>query len=66
MCHKLILRNYPSCAYSIRWYDWWIERRNEKVKQRILDYNDDDCVAMRVLVEGLGVDGMIINGIFDS
>jgi len=35
------------------WFDEWARTGNATVKQRILDYNEDDCVAMRVLLEGI-------------
>jgi len=25
----------------------WVKRQDPKIKQRILDYNEDDCVALR-------------------
>jgi predicted RecB family nuclease len=43
----------PSGASSIQWFDEWARTGNAAVKQRILDYNEDDCVAMRVLLEGI-------------
>jgi predicted RecB family nuclease len=43
----------PSGASSIQWFDEWARTGNATVKQRILDYNEDDCRAMRVLLEGL-------------
>jgi predicted RecB family nuclease len=43
----------PSGASSIQWFDEWARTGNGTVKQRILDYNEDDCVAMRVLLEGI-------------
>ena len=43
----------PSGASSIEWYHRWIDTGEEAIKKRILDYNEDDCVAMRVLVEGV-------------
>jgi uncharacterized protein len=43
----------PSGASSIQWFDEWARTGNATVKQRILDYNEDDCVAMRVLLEGI-------------
>lgn len=39
----------PSGAASIKWYHSWCETGDESVKQRILEYNEDDCVAMRWL-----------------
>jgi predicted RecB family nuclease len=43
----------PSGASSIQWFDEWARTGNATVKQRILDYNEDDCIAMRVLLEGI-------------
>ncbi len=43
----------PSGASSIQWFDEWARTGNATVKQRILDYNEDDCRAMRVLLEGI-------------
>ena len=43
----------PSGAASIEWYHRWVETRDPAVKQRILDYNEDDCVATAVLLEGI-------------
>jgi predicted RecB family nuclease len=36
----------PSGAASIQWFDEWVNTREPSIKQRILDYNEDDCVAM--------------------
>jgi predicted RecB family nuclease len=50
----------PSGASSIQWFDEWVTTRNPAIKQRILDYNEDDCVAMRVVLDrmrGMGVGG---------
>jgi predicted RecB family nuclease len=44
---------HPSGAASIQWFDEWIAWGDHKVKQRILDYNEDDCVATRVLLDGV-------------
>jgi len=41
----------PSGASSIQWFDEWVNTRDPAVKQRILDYNEDDCVAMRVVLD---------------
>lgn len=43
----------PSGAASIEWFDHYIQTRNLSDRQRILDYNEDDCLAMRVLVDAL-------------
>ena len=45
----------PSGAASIEWYHRWIETKDSTVKQRILDYNEDDCKATRVLLDGIRV-----------
>lgn len=44
---------HPSGAASIEWFDQWIKTGDPKVKQRILDYNEDDCIATRVLLDGI-------------
>jgi len=38
-------------ASSIQWFDEWVATRDPAIKQRILDYNEDDCVAMRVVLD---------------
>lgn len=43
----------PSGASSIEWYHRWVESKDEAIKQRILDYNEDDCIATRVLFDGI-------------
>ena len=43
----------PSGAASIEWYQSWVKSGDPKVRQRILGYNEDDCVAMRVLLDGI-------------
>ncbi|SEL80896.1 RecB family nuclease, putative, TM0106 family [Sphingomonas palmae] len=43
----------PSGAASIEWYNRWIETGDRKVLQRIIDYNEDDCIATRVLLDGV-------------
>jgi len=43
----------PSGAASIEWYHRWTESRDPSIRQRIFDYNEDDCRAMRVLLEGI-------------
>lgn len=42
-----------SITASVEWYHRWVESGDEEIKQRILDYNEDDCVAMRVVVDGI-------------
>lgn len=43
----------PSGAASIEWYHRWVESGDPDIRKRILDYNDDDCVATRVLLDGI-------------
>jgi len=43
----------PSGAASIEWYHRWIETGDPPVRQRILEYNEDDCRAIRVLLDGI-------------
>jgi predicted RecB family nuclease len=43
----------PSGADSIEWYHRWIENGDSNIRQRILDYNQDDCVATRVLLDAI-------------
>ena len=44
---------HPSGAASIEWFDRWVTSRDADVRQRILDYNEDDCRATRVLLDGV-------------
>jgi predicted RecB family nuclease len=44
---------HPSGAASIEWFDRWVTSRDASVRQRILDYNEDDCRATRVLLDGI-------------
>jgi uncharacterized protein len=39
----------PSGASSIEWFDHWARTADPRLRQRLLDYNEDDCRAMRVL-----------------
>jgi len=43
----------PSGAESIEWYHRWVETGDVNIKTRILKYNEDDCIATRVLLEGI-------------
>lgn len=43
----------PSGSGSIEWYHRWAESRDPSIRQRILKYNEDDCIATRVLLDGL-------------
>jgi hypothetical protein len=44
---------HPSGAASIEWYHRWVESKDPAVRRRILEYNEDDCVATRVLLDGI-------------
>ena len=39
----------PSGASSIEWFDQWARTGSAALRQRLLDYNEDDCRAMRVV-----------------
>lgn len=39
----------PSGASSIEWFDQWARSGSTALRQRLLDYNEDDCRAMRVV-----------------
>jgi predicted RecB family nuclease len=43
----------PSGASSIEWFDRWARTRDPRFRQRLLAYNEDDCRAMRVLLDRL-------------
>jgi predicted RecB family nuclease len=43
----------PSGAASIEWYHRWVETGDTSIRKRILDYNEDDCIAMRVLLDAI-------------
>lgn len=45
--------SHPSGAASIEWFDRWVQTADLEIKQRILDYNEDDCIATRVLLDGI-------------
>lgn len=44
---------HPSGAASIEWFDRWVQTQDPADRQRILDYNEDDCRATRVLLDGI-------------
>ena len=44
---------HPSGAASIEWFDRWVKTRDTLVRDRILLYNEDDCKATRVLLDGI-------------
>jgi predicted RecB family nuclease len=43
----------PSGASSIEWYHRWTETKDKDIRKRILEYNEDDCIATRVLLDGI-------------
>ncbi|NMC35212.1 MAG: TM0106 family RecB-like putative nuclease [Veillonellaceae bacterium] len=43
----------PSGALSIQWFNEYIETKDEKILERILLYNEDDCKATLVLKDKL-------------
>ncbi len=43
----------PSGAASIEWFQRWTAERDPSVKARILEYNEDDCRATRVVLDGI-------------
>lgn len=43
----------PSGAASIEWFHRWVESGDPAIKQRILEYNEDDCRATGVLLDGI-------------
>jgi len=43
----------PSGADSIEWYHRWVETQDDAVRIRILEYNEDDCMATRVVLDGI-------------
>ncbi len=44
---------HPSGAASIEWFDRWVKTGNTEIRKRILDYNEDDCRATRVLLDAI-------------
>lgn len=43
----------PSGALSIKWYNDYLQNNNQNLLQRILDYNEDDCIATMVAKDKL-------------
>lgn len=43
----------PSGAASIEWYRRWIGTGDAGLRGRILEYNEDDCIASRVVFDGM-------------
>jgi predicted RecB family nuclease len=44
---------HPSGAASIEWFDRWVKTKDPLIRQRILEYNEDDCRALRVLLDSI-------------
>ena len=44
---------HPSGAASIEWFDRWIATGDPTIRQRIIDYNEDDCRGTRVLLDAI-------------
>ncbi len=44
---------HPSGAASIQWFDEWARTGAAETRQRILEYNEDDCRATRVLLDAI-------------
>jgi len=44
---------HPSGAASIEWFDRWVKTGDPSIRRRILEYNEDDCIATRVLLDGI-------------
>jgi predicted RecB family nuclease len=42
---------HPSGAASIEWFARWLKTGDPAVRQRILEYNEDDCRVTRVLLD---------------
>ncbi len=43
----------PSGAASIEWFNQYCETQDAAIKERILEYNEDDCRATAVLLDGI-------------
>ena len=43
----------PSGASSIEWFDRWVRSGDPRLRQRLLTYNEDDCRAMRVVLDAV-------------
>lgn len=44
---------HPSGSASIEWFNRWVESGDSEIRKRILDYNEDDCRATRVLLDAI-------------
>jgi len=49
---------HPSGAASIEWFHRLVETGDPTIRQRILDYNEDDCRATRVLRDA--IDNLVV------
>lgn len=45
--------SHPSGVASIEWYDRFVETSDRALPQRVLDYNENDCRAMAVLLDAI-------------
>ena len=43
----------PSGALSIQWFNEYLSKKDPKMLERILLYNEDDCIATMVLKDGI-------------
>ncbi len=43
----------PSGALSIQWFNEYINAKDSKILQRILEYNEDDCKATLIVKDGI-------------
>jgi len=43
----------PSGALSIQWYNDYLEKNDPEILNRILEYNEDDCIAMLAIKDGI-------------
>ena len=43
----------PSGALSIQWFNEYLDKKNDSLMQRILEYNEDDCKATMILKDAL-------------
>jgi len=41
----------PFGVASIEWFDQWAKTRDPALRQRLLEYNEDDCRAMRIVLD---------------
>jgi predicted RecB family nuclease len=44
---------HPSGAASIEWFHRWAATGDPTIRQRVLDYNEDDCRATRIVRDAL-------------